>query len=79
VDENPAADLRAPKVQNRPTMPFTQPEMVKILVAFDKYSKRAGVANAQRLKAFVLLLRLNVAAQRRTLRVGCTERWLPDG
>jgi integrase/recombinase XerD len=57
VDGNPAADLRAPKVQNRPTMPFTQPEMVKILVAFDKYSKRAGVANAQRLRAFVLLLR----------------------
>jgi integrase/recombinase XerD len=57
VDENPAADLKAPKVQNRPTMPFTQAEMVKILVAFDKYSKRAGVANAQRLKAFVLLLR----------------------
>ena len=57
VDGNPAADLRAPKVQNRPTMPFTQPEMVKILVAFDKYSKRAGVANAQRLKAFVMLLR----------------------
>jgi hypothetical protein len=57
VDGNPAADLRAPRVQNRPTMPFTQPEMVKILVAFDKYSKRAGVANAQRLKAFVLLLR----------------------
>jgi integrase/recombinase XerD len=57
VDGNPAADLRAPKVQNRPTMPFTQPEMVKVLVAFDKYSKRAGVANAQRLRAFVLLLR----------------------
>jgi hypothetical protein len=23
--------------------------------------------------------RLNVAARRRTLRVGCTERWLPNG
>jgi site-specific recombinase XerD len=57
IDENPAADLKAPKIQNRPTMPFTQAEMVKILVAFDKYSKRAGRANAQRLKAFVLLLR----------------------
>jgi integrase len=57
VGGNPASDLRAPKVQNRPTMPFTQAEMIKILVAFDKYSKRAGVANAQRLKAFVLLLR----------------------
>jgi integrase len=38
-------------------MPFTQAEMVKMLVAFDKYSKRAGVSNTQRLKAFVLLLR----------------------
>jgi site-specific recombinase XerD len=57
IDENPAADLKAPKIQNRPTMPFTQAEMVKILVAFDQYSKRAGRANAQRLKAFVLLLR----------------------
>ena len=38
-------------------MPFTQAEMLKILTAFDKYGKRAGVANAQRLKAFVILLR----------------------
>jgi integrase len=57
IDENPAADLKAPKIQNCPTMPFTQAEMIKILAAFDKYAKRAGRANAQRLKAFVLLLR----------------------
>lgn len=57
IDTNPALELKAPKFQDRPTMPFTQPEMVKILVAFDEYAKRAGVANAQRLKAFVLLLR----------------------
>jgi hypothetical protein len=31
--------------------------MVKVLAAFEKYSARAGVAEAQRLKAFVLVLR----------------------
>jgi integrase/recombinase XerD len=57
IDCNPAIDLKAPKIQNRPTMPFTQAEMLKILAAFDKYAARAGVANAQRLKSFVVLLR----------------------
>ena len=38
-------------------MPFTQAEIIKTLAAFDQYAKRAGQANAQRLKAFVLLLR----------------------
>ena len=57
IADNPAIDLKAPKIQNRPTMPFTQAEMLKILAAFDKYGRRAGVANAQRLKAFILLLR----------------------
>ena len=57
IDNNPATDLKAPKIQNKPTMPFTHAEILKILAAFDKYADRAGVANAQRLKAFVLLLR----------------------
>jgi integrase/recombinase XerD len=57
IDCNPAVDLKAPKVRNRPTMPFTQPEMIKILSALNKYAQRAGVANARRLKAFVLMLR----------------------
>jgi len=57
IAENPATDLKGPKIKDRPTMPFTQADMLKILGAFDKYTKRAGVANAQRLKAFVLLLR----------------------
>jgi len=30
---DPAIDLKAPKVQDRPTMPFTQAEMLKILAA----------------------------------------------
>ena len=57
IDANPAADLKAPKIQNRPTMPFTHAEMVKILAAFPKYAVRARLMNAQRLKAFVLILR----------------------
>lgn len=57
IDGNPALDLKVPKIQNRPTMSFTHAEILKILAAFDKYAGRAGVANAQRLKAFVLLLR----------------------
>ena len=57
IDENPATYLKGPKIHPRPTLPFTRPEMIKILAAFDKYGKRAGVANAQRLKAFVLLIR----------------------
>jgi integrase/recombinase XerD len=57
IDDNPALNLKAPKIQNRPTMPFTHAEMVKVLTAFEKYAARAGVANAQRLKAFVLVLR----------------------
>lgn len=57
IDSNPAIELKAPRIQNRPTMLFTQTEIVKILAAFDEYADRAGIANAQRLKAFVLLLR----------------------
>jgi len=57
VVENPAADLKAPKVPVRPTMPFTREEMIRILAALDTYAETAGAANAQRLRAFVLLLR----------------------
>ncbi len=68
IDNNPAIDLKAPKIQNRPTMPFTHAEILKILAAFDKYAERAGVANTQRLKAFVLLLRYS------GMRIGDTVR-----
>jgi site-specific recombinase XerD len=77
IDENPATDLKAPKIQNRPTMPFTQAEMVKVLAAFDKYSKRAGRANAQRLRAFVLLLRYSGMRIGDTVRCG-TDRIVGD-
>jgi|HubBroStandDraft_6_1064221.scaffolds.fasta_scaffold02231_7 integrase/recombinase XerD len=57
IKRNPAVDLKAPKVPNRPTLPFTQEEMIRILAAFGPYGERAGLRNAQRLRAFVLLLR----------------------
>ena len=57
IENNPAIELKAPRAQNRPTMPYSQNEMVKILAAVQKYASRAGLRNAQRLKAFVLLLR----------------------
>lgn len=57
IKRNPALDLKAPKVPNRPTLPFTQNEMIRILAALGPYGNSAGVRNAQRLRAFVLLLR----------------------
>jgi integrase len=57
IEENFARRLHAPKIADRPTLPFSRDEMLKILAAFDGYGKSAGIANAQRLKAFVLLLR----------------------
>jgi len=57
IDDNPATELKAPKVPNKPTMPFTRQEMIRILGALEPYGKSAGIRNAQRLRAFVLLLR----------------------
>jgi integrase/recombinase XerD len=57
VNDNPTLALKGPKIQNRPTMPFTHADMLKVFAAFEKYSRRAGLRNAQRLKAFVLVLR----------------------
>jgi integrase len=57
IDGNPAIDLKAPKVPNKPTLPFTREDMISILTALGPYGKSAGLRNGQRLKAFVLLLR----------------------
>jgi integrase len=57
IDNNPAIELKAPKVPNKPTMPFTREEMIRILAALEPYGKSAGIRNARRLRAFVLLLR----------------------
>jgi integrase/recombinase XerD len=60
IDENPALTLRGPKPKPRPTLPFTDDEMTRILAAIEKYrdkSRKTGQANALRLQAFVLVLR----------------------
>ena len=60
LGENPARELRAPRVSVRPTMPFTREEMLRILAALDTYlekSSPSGRSNARRLRAIVVLLR----------------------
>jgi len=57
VGENPASDIEAPRVPLRPTLPFTREEVIKTLAGLAAYGKSAGVKNAQRLRAFVLVLR----------------------
>jgi len=60
IPENPASDLRAPKVTLCPTLPFTHKEMLRILAAINKYKDEfpgRGSENAQRMRALVLLLR----------------------
>lgn len=63
LDENPARNLESPKVQQRPTMPFTAEQMAQILFACEKYGNKArggkykGPENVRRIRAFVLLLR----------------------
>ncbi len=60
VDEVLARKLKAPKVPQRPTLPFTHDEMVRILAALSPYVQQAapsGKDNANRLRALVLVLR----------------------
>lgn len=60
IDENPAEHLQGPKNKHRPTMPFTQDEVKRILEAISVYpdkSGKLGRSNSIRLRAFVLLLR----------------------
>ena len=60
VSDNPALELKAPKVQIRPTMPFTHDEMADILAAIGNYAGKTahnGKINALRMRSLVLLLR----------------------
>ena len=60
IAENPASRIKNPKVQDKPTMPFTRDEMARILSACGEYPDgygRVGQSNAIRLRALVLLLR----------------------
>ena len=60
IQANPARKIKNPKVTQRPTMPFTREEVIRILAACERYPDgqgRTGQENAKRLRALVLLLR----------------------
>jgi integrase/recombinase XerD len=60
LSENPATKISNPKVIMRPTLPFSQSEMVQILAAVGRRIESCqapGRDNARRLRALVLLLR----------------------
>jgi integrase/recombinase XerD len=60
VEENPAKDIKLPKVSICPTMPLTHEEMVKVLTACDGLqisSQPSARLGAHRLKTLILLMR----------------------
>ena len=60
IPDNPASKIANPKVVMRPTLPFTQDEMLRILGGTTQYIESRqphGRQNAQRLRALVFLLR----------------------
>ena len=76
VERNLASDLEMPKSKSRPTLPFSNKEWRRILEAFPAYEKRAGRAAANRLRAFVLLLRF--AGIRIGDAVRCEASWIEE-
>ena len=61
IPVNPARKIKNPKIGSHATMPFDSEEIIKILAACERYTDaygRTGQANARRLHALVLLLRL---------------------
>jgi len=59
MEENPAADLKSPKVQMAPTLPFEEAEEERILRTCETYRNhnRHGKRSPARLRTFVLTLR----------------------
>lgn len=60
ISENPATDLKAPKVTLCPTLPYDYQEMMRILAAAERYKQvtpRHGKDNARRIRALVLVQR----------------------
>lgn len=67
IRKNPALAVKAPKEKRSPTLPFSAEEMTRILDACDRYP-----GNADRIKAFVLVMRYT------GLRIGDTIRLSRD-
>lgn len=60
IPDNPATELKAPKITLCPTLPFTRDEIRRVIAAVAYYEDEIderGSLNAQRLTGFVLLLR----------------------
>jgi integrase len=60
INDNPAANLKPPKVTSCPTLPFSRDEIMRLLAACDRYTDnyaRTGQPNAKRLRAILLVLR----------------------
>jgi integrase/recombinase XerD len=60
VSDNPASELKSPKISLCPTLPYGREEMVKIIAGADLYSDAmpsTGKDNARRIRALILLLR----------------------
>jgi len=60
VESNPAKGVKAPAVKDKPTLPFTEPEMIDIIAACDRFPSqqvRRGLSVRSRIKALVLLMR----------------------
>lgn len=60
LQENPAAEVKPPKVRYEPTMPLTSAEVQSLLQIASEYHQRSGevpAAARARLRAFLLLLR----------------------
>jgi len=58
--ENPASELKMPKITALPTLPFTHDEMVKVLAAAEKYGAQSAdnaKLNAIRIRSLVLVMR----------------------
>lgn len=75
IEDNPASKLKPPKVTQRPTLPFTYEELVRILAALDVFYQQAaptGRNSARQLRALVLLLRYT------GMRVGDTVKLSTD-
>jgi integrase/recombinase XerD len=60
IAENPALELKAPKITLCPTLPFSNEEMSRILTAAEQYKQEMpshGIENGRRIRGLVLLLR----------------------
>jgi integrase/recombinase XerD len=80
IAENPAAVIKNPKITPRPTLPFSQQEMLRILATANQRIGKVrsdGRNRARRLRALVLLLRYT--GLRISDAISCPTERLKDG